>query len=134
MAQLFSLGSIERMQPILAMGDIAGGAVCFGLAISDAVLLIAVGLLALSLWKRSLVVVVIACALVLLASYFGISMMLWGRAMLLPIPKEIADDLYELRLIHECRFLSGVWLLATLTAVFCFVRVIKKRKGARHAA
>ena len=116
------------------MGDIAGGAVCFGLAVSDAILLIAVGLLALSLWKRSLVVVVLACVLVLLAGYVGISLMLRGQAMLLPIPKQIADDLYELRLIYGCRLLSAVWLMATLAAVVCFVRVIKKWKGARHAA
>ena len=67
------------MHPMLAMGDIATPVLFLSLLISDAILLAAVGLLALALWKRSLVAVVIASIFVLIAGFIGIAFMPLAR-------------------------------------------------------
>src|ERR1019366_7156754 len=66
-------GRLEHMHPILAMGDIAGPVLFLSLLISDGILCVAIGLFALSLWKRSLVAILIACIFVVLASFIGIT-------------------------------------------------------------
>src|ERR1700690_3366258 len=72
-AQLFSLGSIEFMHPILAMGDLATPVLLISLLMIDGILLIAVGLFALSLWKRSLAALIIAGIFVLIDGYLVIT-------------------------------------------------------------
>jgi hypothetical protein len=131
-AQLFSLGSIEFMHPILAMGDIATPVLFLLLLIGDGILLAAVGLLALSLRKRSLVAVVLASIFVLIAVFNGVMFMPMARdAFIYPLSD---GDFKSPDLVFWCRVAAVVWMLALTAAVFYFVRVIKKWKGSRHAA
>src|SRR5438034_59488 len=125
---------MEHMHPILAMGNIAGDVLFFWLLISDGVLLVAVGLLALSLWKRSLVAVGIACILALIAGFVGVTLMPLARDSFYTLT---TDNLDEIHLIYRCRVVSVIWVLAVAAAVACFVRVIQKwksKKGAQMAA
>lgn len=112
------------MHPILAMGDIATPTLFLSLLISLGILLLAVGLFALSLRKRSLVAAVIA-------GFIGVALMPMARdAFIYPL----TDEAYKSPdLIFWCRVVSVIWLLAFLATVFCFVRVITKWNGARHA-
>jgi hypothetical protein len=118
---------MEHTQSLLAMGDIAGGALFVWLLISVSLLLVAVGLLALFLWKRSLVAIVVACILVPVANIYTISFfpLVW-QAFVYPPPKDDLDDVY---LIYWFRTLSLVWVLLMATAVACFVRVMQKWKS-----
>ena len=120
------------MHPILAMGDIATPVLFLSLLISVGILLVAVGLFALSLRKRSLVAAVIASILVLIAGFIGVTFMPMARdAFAYPL----ADDGYKSPdLIFWCRVVSVIWLLVFIATAFYFVRVITKWKGARHAA
>ena len=120
------------MHPILAMGDIATPVLLFSLLMIDGILLIAVALFALSLWKRSLAALVIASTFVLIESYLVITIMPQARdAFSGPLT---ADNFKSPDLIFWCRVASVIWVLAVMAAVVYFVRAIKKRKGARHAA
>jgi hypothetical protein len=131
-AQLSTLGSIEYMHPILAMGDIATPVLLISLLLIDGILLIAVGLFALSLWKRSLAALVVASIFVLIDGYLVITTMPQARdAFLGPLTE---NNFKSPDLIFWCRVASVVWVLAVTAAVVYFVRAIKKRKGARHAA
>jgi hypothetical protein len=126
---------MENIQPLLAMGDIAGGALFLWLLISGSLLLVAVGLLALFLWNRSLVAIVVPCILVPVANIYTISFfpLVWQAFVYSP-PK---NDLEDVHLIYWCRILSVIWVLLMVTAVACFVRVIQKWKsntGIQNAA
>jgi hypothetical protein len=118
---------MEHIQPFLAMGDIAGGALFLWLLISGSLLLVAVGLLALFLWKHSLVAIVIACILVPVANIYTISFfpLVWQSFVYSP-PKNDLDDVH---LIYWCRILSVIWVLLMATTMACFVRVIQKWKS-----
>jgi len=126
------LGGIEHMQPILAMGDLATPVLLVSLLTIDGILLIAIGLFAVSLWKRSLVAFVVASIFVLIEGYLIIMTMPQARnAFLGPLTE---DNFKSPDLIFWCRVASVIWVLAVTAAVVYLVRAIKKRKGARHAA
>ena len=112
---------------MLAMGDIAGPVLFHSLLISDGILLLAVGLLALCLRKRSLIAVVIASIFVLIAGFVGITFVPLVRdAFSHALTSENFDDV---RLIFWCRVVSVIWLMAIVTAVACFIRVIRTWKS-----
>ena len=114
------------------MGDIATPVLFLSLLIGDAILLAGVGLLALSMGKRSLVAVVIAGIFVLIAGFIGVTFMPMARdAFIHPLTEENYESP---DLIFWCRVASVIWVLAVTATVFYFVRVIKKWKGARNAA
>jgi len=116
------------------MGDIATPVLFLSLLISGGILLIAVGLLALSLWKRSLAAVVIASILALIAGFIGITFMPLARdAFSYPLTEE---NYKSVGLIFWCRVVSVIWVLAIAAAVVGFVRVFQQRKaktGAQNA-
>jgi hypothetical protein len=134
-AQLLSLGGIEHMKPILAMGDIAGSLLFDGMLMSACILLVAIGLLALSLWKRSLVAVEIACIFVLIAGFVGVMLMPFAwDSFAYPLT---TDNYYNVSLTYWCRVVTVIWVLAVSAAVAYFVRVIrqwKSKKDAQNAA
>jgi hypothetical protein len=117
------------MHPILAMGDIATPVLLVSLLMIDGILLIAVGLFAFSLWKRSLAALVIASIFVLIDGYLVVTTMPWARdAFLGPLTE---DNFKNPALIFWCRVAAVIWILAFMAAVVYFVRAIKKRKEAR---
>lgn len=121
-----SVDIIKPMEPVLAMGDIAGPTLFYSLLICDGLLLVAVGLLTLPLRKRSLVAVVIACILMLIASFIGITF--------IPLTREAfytlsTDDLDAIHWIYRCRVVSVIWVAVTVVALTCFARVIQKWKS-----
>src|SRR5689334_6527871 len=116
------------MNPILAMGDIATPVLLISLLLIDGILLIAVGLFALSLWKRSLAAFVIASIFMLIDGYLVISTMPQAlQAFLGPLT---ADNFKSPDLIFWCRVASVIWVLAVPAAGVYFIRAITKRKGA----
>jgi hypothetical protein len=120
------------MHPILAMGDIATPVLFLSLLISAGILLVAVGLFALSLHKRSFVAAVIASILVLIGGFIGVTFMPMARDVFV---YSVTDENYKSPdQIFWCRVVSVIWLLAFIATVFYFVRVIRKWKGSRHAA
>lgn len=122
------------MQPMLAMGDMATPVLFLSLLVSDGILLVAICLLALSLWKRFRVAVVIASIFVLIAGFIGITFMPMARdAFSYPLTE---GNYKSVGLIFWCRVVSVIWMLAITAAVFCFFRVIQKRgpkKGAKNS-
>ena len=120
------------MHPILGMGDIATPVLFLSLLISDGILLFAVGLLALSPRKRSLVAVVIASIFLLIAGCISITFVPLTRdAFVYPLT---TDNYKSPDLIFWCRVASVIWFLAVAATVFYFVRMVKNWKRARHAA
>ncbi len=114
------------------MGDIATPVLFLSLLIGNGMLLVAVGLLALSLRKHSLVAFAIAG--------FFVSFTVSIEVIFMPTIRDVfiyplSDGNYKSPdLVFWCRVAAVIWMLALIAAVFCFVRVIKKWKGARHAA
>ena len=113
------------MHPILAMGDLATPVLFLVLLTVDGILAVVIGLLALSLRKRSLVALVIASILVLIDGYMVIMNMSWASdAFLYPLTE---DNYKNPDLIFWCRVAVVIWLLAVSVATFYFVRVIQAR-------
>jgi len=114
------------------MGDIATPVLFLSMLVSGGILSVAVGLLALSLRKRSIVAVVIASVFVLVAGFVGVTFMPLARDVFV---YPLTDNNYKNPdLVFWCRVAAVIWLLVFAATVFYFVRVIKKLKGARHAA
>jgi hypothetical protein len=128
-AQLFSLGGITRMHEFLAMAGLAEAAILYGLLIISGIVLVAAGLLALSWWKRSLVAVVIACILVLLAAFL---LQPWSA-----FSPPTSDDPDETYWLARFRFASVIWMLFVIASAACLARVLRYRrlkKDAQNAA
>ena len=126
------LGSIEIMHPILAMGDLATPALFISLLFVDVILLVAIGILALSFWKRSLAALIIASVFVFIDIYIIVPFYpLIRGAFIFPLTEEYykTPDL-----MLWCRVAAVIWLLFLTATLFYFIRVIKKLKGSRHAA
>jgi hypothetical protein len=89
-------------------------------------------LLALALRKRSLVAFVLASIFTVVAGFIAVNFMPMARdAFIYPLTDA---DYKSPDLIFWCRVAAVIWTLALMAAVFYYVRVIKKWKGARHAA
>jgi len=108
------------MNGFLAMAGLAEAAILYGLLIIGGIILVAAGLLALSLWKRSLAAVVIACILVLLV---GFLLQPWS-ALSLPTSND-PDEAYWL---SRFRFASVIWALFVVASAACLARVISHRR------
>lgn len=92
----------------------------YGLLIVGGVLLVGVGLLALSWWKRSLLSVVIACILVLVS---GFLLRPWDA-----FSSPTTNDPDEAHWLIRFRFASGIWMLFVVASAACFTRVIRYRR------
>jgi len=123
--QLSTRGSITLMHGFIAMAGLAEAAFFFELLIIGGIVLIAAGLLALSLWKRSLVAVVIACVLILVA---GILLQPWAV-----FSPPTTDDPDEADWLVRFRIASVIWALFVGASAACLARVLRHRRLKRNA-
>ena len=117
------------MHVMFAMAGLAEATNYYGLLIIYGGLLAAAGLLALAWWKRSLIAVVIAFVVVLVA---GFLLQPWSA--FAPPRSNDPDEAYW---IGRFRTASVIWSLNIVAAVACLIRVIRHRRfktDARNAA
>lgn len=107
------------MDGFLAIAGLAEAAIFYGLLIIGGIVLVAAGLLALLWWKRSLVAIVIACILVLLA---GFLLQPWS-AFSLPT----SDDPDETYCLLGSDLLQ-LWMLFVVASAACLARVLRYRR------
>jgi len=108
------------MNVIIATGGLDDVAMALGEAIVVGVILASVGLIVLSLWKRSLVAGVIACLLLLADGAFF-------QPWTVIAPSQSPDPSAAFWLFR-LRVISVVWVLLVVVAAACLVRVIRLRK------
>jgi hypothetical protein len=108
------------MSVIIATGGLDDVAMALGEVIVVGVILVSVGLIALSLWKRSLIAGVFACILLLADGAF---FQPW--TVIAPSPSAAPDAAYWL---FRLRVISAIWTLLVILAAACLVRVIRLKK------